>query len=297
MNLSNRSANPSGTLMGVLLLLAIFAMSNTPALAAGLITVGPTTAQTNGGYFINTYNSGGVQNGLASNLGTMFTLASGAQTYNISQVITYHFNGGQGAPAGQITIETYQQTPIRTVNAVNVGGVNWVATFNPPLQLPPGIYIVRDSSPSTWSNNSGSAGCLWFSPSFQCGFVRMTGSVTPLLNNGSTGGGSGSSSGSGLYHPATQIICTSSPVPAGWLVTNQTTSFTSCPYYGSYLTDNVEAIEQYSPAPVGTTLAVCTAWAATPPGWVVVNQTTVFTSCPYYGKYLTNNIKTIKRIN
>ena len=62
MNLSNRSANPSGTLMGVLLLLAIFAMSNAPALAAGLITVGPTTAQTNGGYFINTYNSGGVQN-------------------------------------------------------------------------------------------------------------------------------------------------------------------------------------------------------------------------------------------
>ena len=113
---SNRTANPSvgsnsairemkrvtlsgaRTLMGVLLLLAIFAMSNTPALAAGLITVGPTTAQTNGGYFINTYNSGGVQNGLATNLGTMFTLASGAQTYNITQVITYHSNGGQGVP-------------------------------------------------------------------------------------------------------------------------------------------------------------------------------------------------------
>jgi hypothetical protein len=186
------------SLLAALLALAFFLIPNAPAMAqTGLLTAGPLTPQSTGGILINNMNGGGVQPGLAANLGTVFTLAGGAKSYNISQIVTYHWDNGRGAPAGgTITIETYQQVPIRTFNVVvepASGGVmaNWVANINPPLQLGPGIYIAKDSGYTTWSSNSGSAGCLWFNPSFQCGFVRISGSATlppPVAYNPSPSG-------------------------------------------------------------------------------------------------------------
>jgi len=176
-----------------LLLTVVFFLMPNGAMAGGLLEAGPYTAQQNGGILINNFNSAGVQSGLAANLGTIFTLEPGA-TYNISQIVTYQWGNGHGAPSGgTIDIENENQEPIRTFH-VSVqpasGGVpaNWVVNISPPMPLGPGIYIVRSSGIQTWANNSQSSGCLWFSPSFQCGFVKIMGSATlppPPVTGGS----------------------------------------------------------------------------------------------------------------
>jgi hypothetical protein len=67
-----------------LLALALCLLPTAPAMAqAGLLTASPSTAQSTGGVLINNFNNYGVQAGLTANMGTMFTLAAGAQTYNI----------------------------------------------------------------------------------------------------------------------------------------------------------------------------------------------------------------------
>ncbi|MDE2227849.1 MAG: hypothetical protein KGL11_02260 [Alphaproteobacteria bacterium] len=87
----------------------------------------------------------------------VFTLRAPAQ---ITQLITYHWNGGRGAPAGTIALRdrngrTYG--PFRahaTSGQNNAPNVNWIADIN--IRLPAGTYQVIDSNSATWSQNAQS---------------------------------------------------------------------------------------------------------------------------------------------
>jgi hypothetical protein len=80
-----------------------------------------------------------------------FTLA---KNYTLESIYTYHFNGGQGKPAGQIWL----------LNAAGQKYGPWVAGISskvywvvkPGILLAPGTYTICDSDPASWSFNAGS---------------------------------------------------------------------------------------------------------------------------------------------
>ena len=132
------------------------------------------TAQT---VIFDNWNKGGVSNwpdGL-----TMFELT---QPTKISEIVTYHWNNGQGSTGNTFGpyIKLYDIDNFRKFGpwkATLTGGsyrtknVTWTA--HPNEVLPPGIYVVKVSDPITWSHNNGSEGC---------GFVRV-------ISGGSSRGG------------------------------------------------------------------------------------------------------------
>ncbi len=90
---------------------------------------------------------------------TVFTLAA---PMRVTRIMTYHWNNGNGAPAGQIALrsrtgETYG--PWAAAGEPGQGGVPsayWVV--EPDLLLPAGTYTIVDSNPSTWAQNQASRG-------------------------------------------------------------------------------------------------------------------------------------------
>ncbi len=84
------------------------------------------------------------------------------QDWRITGISTYHWNNGLGATPGTLSLSeaggaTYG--PWATTGRAGLGGVPnayWDAA--PNVILPPGTYTVVDSEPSTWSQNSASAG-------------------------------------------------------------------------------------------------------------------------------------------
>ena len=80
----------------------------------------------------------------------------------ITQIKTYHWNNGRGAPAGTIALQSSSGEtfgPWRTVGLPGQGGVRsayWVAL--PDVSLPAGEYTVIDSAPSTWAHNAATSG-------------------------------------------------------------------------------------------------------------------------------------------
>ncbi|MBK6749007.1 MAG: hypothetical protein KA956_04535 [Pyrinomonadaceae bacterium] len=97
-----------------------------------------------------TGNDYAVQNG-----GTPPNFAVKSAT-TISQIMTYHWNGGKGSNGGTIGL--------RDQNGKIYGP--WVASVrnrvywevNRKIELPPGTYTVIDSEPSTWAQNAASGG-------------------------------------------------------------------------------------------------------------------------------------------
>jgi hypothetical protein len=93
---------------------------------------------------------------------------------NITQVVTYHWNSGQGARPGIIGLRNNATGQTFTFAATGTSGfngalnVNWVANVN--VNVPAGVYTVLDSDRNTWSNNAQSA--------FQ-GFAIVRGSALP----------------------------------------------------------------------------------------------------------------------
>ncbi len=109
-------------------------------------TVDPALVRT----IFNTGNDYGVANGGKP---PVFTLA--AQTV-ITQILSYHWNNGKGAPGGTITLmntngDKFGPWPV-TVRA----NVYW--EVNQQIKLPAGTYTVFDSDPATWAQNSQSGG-------------------------------------------------------------------------------------------------------------------------------------------
>ena len=126
------------------------------SLAILVLAVPPAGAQNT---LFNNNNPAGVLNNPPQP--TVFTLGAPA---TITQIVTYHWNNGRGAPPGQISLRSQTgQTfgPFRAQGSSGQGGapnVNWTATVN--VAVPAGTYTVVDSDAATWSHNpqSGSRG-------------------------------------------------------------------------------------------------------------------------------------------
>ncbi len=105
----------------------------------------------------NNTNTGGVQNG-ASGQALLMT----PTPVHVSQLVTYHWNNGRGAPPGKLTLksasgQTYGPFQAKgTSGQNNAPNVNWIADVN--LQLPAGTYQLIDSDPGTWSQNAQTRG-------------------------------------------------------------------------------------------------------------------------------------------
>lgn len=90
---------------------------------------------------------------------TVFTLARPAR---LTYLRTYHYNGGNGAKPGTLSLagpggKTYG--PWQAVGTGASGGrlpIMWVV--EPMVELPAGTYTVLDSDPATWSQNAQSSG-------------------------------------------------------------------------------------------------------------------------------------------
>ena len=88
---------------------------------------------------------------------TQFTLAR--VTY-VTELFTYHWNGGAGAAAGTIAVQSGDHT-YGPWQASLVSGVYWRVT--PNQTLPSGAYTIIDSAPATWAQNAatGGQGMAW----------------------------------------------------------------------------------------------------------------------------------------
>ncbi len=119
-------------------------------LALAVLTVSVSAHPAGAADLFNTFNSGGTLNGGASQ---WFPLNAA----HITELVTYHWNNGQGAPPGTIGLRNRYGQSFGTFAARGVAGqggspnVNWVATVN--VNVPAGIYQVVDSDPNTWSMN------------------------------------------------------------------------------------------------------------------------------------------------
>jgi hypothetical protein len=110
--------------------------------------------------FDNT-NGEGVSNG-----GTPASFSTGGTTYCLTELYTYHWDNGLGAPPGSIGLTSATGTklgPFKAVGSSGSGGakdVNWaanVATSPTPVTIK-GAYDCTDSSPATWAQDAGTGG-------------------------------------------------------------------------------------------------------------------------------------------
>jgi hypothetical protein len=111
----------------------------------------------------NNWNAGVVENGPTCS--PFFTL-SGPQM--ITYIDTYHWNNGQGASPGYISLingenQTFGPWAASAESASGADNVWWKCL--PNETIPAGTYTIVDSQPETWSFNSGSA----------CGFAKVEG--------------------------------------------------------------------------------------------------------------------------
>lgn len=93
----------------------------------------------------------------------------------------------------------------------------------------------------------------------------------------------------------TQDICAGSPVPNGWIKTNDSWNPTTCGN-PTQITPNVWTITQYVNLSLESELTVC-AEAAVPSGWVVIDTTWDPTRCGQPNNNSVHNVKTIKRVS
>jgi hypothetical protein len=107
---------------------------------------------------------------------TTCTLSNRTQ---ITQVATYHWNNGQGATPGTISLQKVGVIdggffgPFAAVGSTgqnNVTNAAWLAT--PNVTVPAGTYAMIDSDPATWSFNTTSS---------NSGFVRVWGFANPVI--------------------------------------------------------------------------------------------------------------------
>ena len=108
---------------------------------------------------LDSSNVYGVQNG-----GRPPNLLTFGKAYCLTQIVTYHWNNGQGKTPGTLALKTTGQTigPFKAKGSSgsnNAPNVNW--TVNVPTTKPiviNGAYACIDSDPATWSQNVQSHG-------------------------------------------------------------------------------------------------------------------------------------------
>ena len=112
----------------------------------------------------NSWNLGSVVN--APTCSPFFTIN---EPQMITYIDSYHWNYGQGAPAGTIGLRDGYGTifgPWQAETSHDGGEVPrgyWIV--HPQVAIPPGTYTIEDSDPDTWSKNSESP----------CGLARVEG--------------------------------------------------------------------------------------------------------------------------
>lgn len=89
--------------------------------------------------------------------------------YTINNIFTYHWNNGQGKPAGQISLVSTTGQKYGPWQATVVSKFYWQVI--PNVTLPPGSYFIVDSDPASWSHNSASN---------RKGFAQVYGTVVDL---------------------------------------------------------------------------------------------------------------------
>jgi len=103
------------------------------------------------------WSLGTVYNGITAP--TMFTIN---EPWLVTEIYTYHWNNGQGATPGTISLRSADGTtygPWQASGQPGQGGVvnaGWLV--NPNIVVPPGTYTVLDSDPSTWVQNAETGG-------------------------------------------------------------------------------------------------------------------------------------------
>jgi hypothetical protein len=110
---------------------------------------------------LDTYNSG-----VPSNDGRAPSFSTGGKPYCLYELTTSHWNNGQGAPAGTVTLVGGSGPGARRIGPLKLEPVSGKAVdinlFAALPEAPPvvidGTYTVSDSQPSTWSQNSQSQG-------------------------------------------------------------------------------------------------------------------------------------------
>jgi len=95
-------------------------------------------------------NDQGVANG-----GTPPSFSLGKTTL-ITQIVSYHWNNGRGAPGGTIALRDSNGKIFGPWSVSVRNKVYW--EVNEQIKLPSGTYTVVDSDPSTWAQNSMSGG-------------------------------------------------------------------------------------------------------------------------------------------
>lgn len=113
---------------------------------------------------IGNFNTGGVQN--EPEYYPYFTL-KGEGLY-VHSITTYHWNGGNGAAPGKISIKTGDGETVGTWQASGRLGNTYWDVF-PQMELGEGEYYITDSGVSTWS---------WNGESKQRGFTEIRGYYT-----------------------------------------------------------------------------------------------------------------------
>lgn len=83
-------------------------------------------------------------------------------SYRISQIMTYHYNGGSGSMLGTIGLRGNDGSMYGPWQAVSDKGQSGLSTtlwyVFPNVVLPAGSYTVVDSNPATWSQNAAGGG-------------------------------------------------------------------------------------------------------------------------------------------
>jgi len=105
------------------------------------------------------------------NNGNSYAVVSGARTptpirfdrtCHVTEIVTYHWNDARGATPGRIRIADSSGRELGSWTATGrpgqggVANTYWVVT--PEIVLPRGEYLVSDTSPATWAQNSASGG-------------------------------------------------------------------------------------------------------------------------------------------
>jgi len=133
----------------ILILAVILAV---PALSACSSTTG-SGAATTATVETEIYSNNNIAGVLNSPTGgpTTFTISD---NYRVTLLTDYHWNNGQGAPAGTIGLKDSSGKIIGTWPVTVSSGVYW--DVKPNINIGPGTYTVIDSDPSTWAQNSQS---------------------------------------------------------------------------------------------------------------------------------------------
>ncbi|WP_026495141.1 hypothetical protein [Butyrivibrio sp. WCD3002] len=90
-------------------------------------------------------------------------LTVGSEGFKLQSIITYHWNDGKGKKPGTISLYKYDKTTkkrgkkVATFKATGLfKNTYWNITCN--KKLAKGYYLIVDSNPKTWSQNSASNG-------------------------------------------------------------------------------------------------------------------------------------------